>query len=254
MDWRHLLILLLIFLPLERLLPNRPEQAVLRNGWTTDVVYLLFNGFLIRMGWIGVLALAVPLIDAAAPADLQAFVASQPLWVQVPAVILIADFGFYLHHRLFHAVPFLWRFHAIHHSIEEMDWLAAHRVHPLDQLASTSMSVLPLLVLGFSAEAIAVHGLLYFLQSHLIHANTRLRMGPLEWLLASPHFHHWHHANAAAAHDRNFGGQTLIFDRLFGTLHLPQAFPARYGTDDALPADYPSQLTAPFKIRRRRFA
>ncbi|MGL6043873.1 MAG: sterol desaturase family protein, partial [Sandaracinobacteroides sp.] len=80
------------------------------------------------------------------------------------------------------------------------------------------------------------------------------RLGPLEWLIASPRYHHWHHANQAQAIDRNFGGQTLVWDRLFGTLYLPEPFPARYGTDEPLPADYPSQLMAPFKTRRRRFA
>lgn len=254
MDWQQILVLLLIFIPLERLLPNRKGQAVFRAFWVTDTVYLLFNGLLLRLLFVGLLALALPSIGRIVPADAQAFVAAQPLWVQLPVALLIADLGFYLHHRLFHAVPFLWRFHAIHHSITELDWLAAHRVHPIDQLASSSMSLLPLYALGFSAEAMALHGAIYFVQSHLVHSNTRLSLGPLEWLLASPRFHHWHHANTPAAHDRNFGGQLLIWDLLLGTLHMPQRFPARYGTDDSVPADYPGQMLAPFRLTRRRFA
>lgn len=246
MDWRQILVLLLIFAPLERLVPLRPHQGLFRRDWTIDTVYLIVNGFLIRLLFMGVLLMALPLMDGGSLAGVQARVSALPLWVQIPLAILIADLGFYLHHRLFHAVPALWKFHAVHHSIEQLDWLAAHRVHPVDQLASNCLSLLPLFALGFSAEAMAFHALSYFLQSHLIHANVRLRFGPLEWLLASPRFHHWHHADQRDAHDRNFGGQTLLWDRLFGTIHMPTMFPERYGTADAAPIGYLRQLAWPF--------
>ena len=246
MDWRQILVLLLIFIPLERLLPNRPEQGIFRRHWVTDSVYLLVNGLLIRFLFLGLLALALTVIDRTVPDALQAQVGGLPIWVQLPIAILIADLGFYVHHRLFHSVPLLWRFHAIHHSIEDLDWLAAHRVHPVDQLASSSLSLLPLFALGFSTDVIALHALIYFVHSHLLHANTRLRLGPLEWLVASPHFHHWHHAAEHAAFDRNFGGQTLIWDRLLGTLRLPESFPEGYGAADPVPSDYLRQLAWPF--------
>jgi sterol desaturase/sphingolipid hydroxylase (fatty acid hydroxylase superfamily) len=246
MDWRQILVLLVIFVPLERLFPARREQKLWRAHAMTDTVYMLVNSWVIRLG---ALLLVIPLLqvaDARAPEDVQAFIGGLPLAVQLPLAILVADFGFYLHHRLFHAVPALWRFHAVHHSITELDWLAAHRVHPVDQLASAALSTIPLYVLGFSAEALAAHAFLYFLHSHLVHSNTRLGFGPLDRLIASPRFHHWHHANAPDAHDRNFGGQLLVWDRLFGTLHLPDALPGRYGTDDPVPATYPRQLAWPF--------
>ncbi len=245
-DWRSLLVLLLIFVPLERLIPNRREQPILRRHWANDVVFLLVNGLVIRLLFVGLLALVLGPLERAVPAGITGFVAAQPIALQVVAAIIIGDLGFYLHHRLFHAVPFLWRFHAVHHSIEELDWLAAHRVHPLDQLVSTSFMMLPILLLGFGAPAIAITGFVYFLQSHLIHSNTRLSLGRLEWLVAAPRFHHWHHANEAAAFDHNFGGQLLIWDRVFGTLYLPDAMPRRYGVDLDVPALYPRQLAFPF--------
>lgn len=251
LDWRQLLVLLVLFVPLERLLPHRADQPILRPQWTLDAIYLLLNGILIRAGFVAVVALAMPAIDGLVPEALRAEVAGLPLWAQIPLAIVIADLGFYAHHRLFHAVPFLWRFHAIHHSIERLDWLAAHRVHPIDQVASAAMSLLPLYALGFSAEAMAVQAGLYFMQSHLVHSNTRLGLGPFDAVFASPRFHHWHHTNAAAAHDRNFGGQLLVWDRLFGTLHLPAAMPDRYGTDDPVPASYHRQLAWPFLPRSR---
>ena len=246
MDWRQLLVLVLIFAPLERIFPLRAHQGPLRRAWTTDTIYLLVNSFVVKFFFVGVLLLALPLIERSVPGSLQATVGGLPLWVQFPLAVVIADLGFYLHHRMFHAIPALWKFHAVHHSIEELDWLAAHRVHPFDQVVSNSMSLLPLFALGFSAEAMALHAVCYFVQSHLIHSNTRLRFGPLERLLASPHFHHWHHANHHEAHDRNFGGQTLIWDRLFGTLHQPQTFPAQYGAGDDVPPGYLRQMAWPF--------
>lgn len=246
MDWRQILVLLLIFVPLERLLPLRPNQGLFRRDWTTDSVYLIVNGFLIRFLFVGVLLLALPLFEHSGLSGVQAFTGELPLWLQIPLAILIADLGFYVHHRLFHAIPALWKFHAVHHSIEQLDWLAAHRVHPVDQIASNSLSLLPIFALGFSAEAMTFHAIAFFLQAHLVHANTRMRFGPLEWLFASPRFHHWHHADHQAAHDRNFGGQTLVWDRIFGTVYMPSTFPERYGAGDNAPTGYLQQLAWPF--------
>jgi sterol desaturase/sphingolipid hydroxylase (fatty acid hydroxylase superfamily) len=147
---------------------------------------------------------------------------------------------------MFHAVPFLWRFHAIHHSSEKLDWLAAHRVHPVDQVITKSASIVPLFALGFSEAAIAFWGIVYQWQSVYVHANCRIGLGPLGWLVATPHFHHWHHANHKEAWDRNFAGQLPFIDALFGTLYLPAGrMPERYGIDEPVPEHYVQQLLHP---------
>jgi sterol desaturase/sphingolipid hydroxylase (fatty acid hydroxylase superfamily) len=138
----------------------------------------------------------------------------------------------------------------VHHSIEAMDWLAAHRVHPIDQILTKSASFLPVFALGFAMEPILIFALLYQWQSLLIHANTRIGFGPLRWIVASPHFHHWHHANDAAARDKNFAGQLSLLDLCFGTLHLPRRAPERYGIDEAMPRSYLGQLAYPFARQR----
>ena len=121
--------------------------------------------------------------------------------------------------------------------------MAAHRVHPLDQILTKAASVLPVFALGFSDAAIAIFALSYQCQSLLIHSNTRIGFGPLKWVLASPPFHHWHHANEPDAIDKNFAAQLPFIDALGGTLFLPpQRMPARYGTDDPVPALYHQQL------------
>ncbi|HSF91885.1 MAG TPA: sterol desaturase family protein, partial [Paracoccaceae bacterium] len=158
-----------------------------------------------------------------------------------------ADLGFYAAHRTFHAVPFLWRFHSVHHSIEQMDWLAAHRVHPVDQIITATASLLPLYLLGFPTLPIAVYAVIYQWQSLLIHSNVRINFGPLKWLLASPQFHHWHHANQKEAYDKNFSAQLPFIDAILGTMYLPkdEAHPEKYGTDDPVPPLYHQQLIYP---------
>lgn len=244
-DIKAILLVALIFIPLELIVPLRADQKLLRKQWLNDVVYLLLNGFLISFGLMIVLSGVMALVHPLIPHSWQGVVASQPLWLQVIEVLVLADLGFYWTHRLFHAVPMLWKFHAVHHSIEELDWLAAHRVHPLDQAITKSMSYLPAFALGFSPAAIVIFGLVYKWHALAIHSNTRMGIGPLKWIFASPRFHHWHHANQVEAHDKNFAGQLSVIDLLFGTLHMPGSMPARYGSDDRVPALYHEQLLYP---------
>ncbi len=253
LDLRALAVLALVFVPLERLAAWRPGQSLLRRGWWRDLVcYQLLNRPLVGVALAGAVAIAAALGHALVPGAWQARVARQPLWLQVPVAIVLSDLGFYAAHRLFHAVPWLWRFHAVHHSIEEMDWLAAARVHPLDHLVTKGLSLLPVYALGFSTAAIAVYAAIYFWQSILIHSNVRLRFGPLRWVLASPEFHHWHHGNEPAAYNRNFAGQLPVLDLLFGTLHMPDGqMPERYGVGEILPSTYAGQLAYPFRRTSR---
>lgn len=245
-DLKAILIIALIFIPLERLLPLHEEQPLTRRHWLNDLVYLLVNGIVIKIGLLVVVGTAMLVLRRFIPAELTQAVQSQPIWLQAIEVVILADTGFYLAHRAFHAVPFLWRFHSIHHSIEEMDWLAAHRVHPIDQILTKSASFLPVFALGFSSPAILIFTLLYQWQSLFIHSNTRIKFGPLKWLLASPQFHHWHHANERQAYDKNFAGQLPLLDMLGGTLFMPDRMPEKYGTDDPVPSLYHQQLAYPF--------
>ena len=247
-DLQMLVLAVLVFVPLERIFALRHEQGPLRNLWKLDTLYLLVNGTLIGFGSKAVLFLGLLLIGWLVPVALQAWVSSQPVWLQLPFLIILADLGFYSAHRMFHAVPWLWKFHSVHHSIEDMDWLAAHRVHPLDQSLTHGASFLPILALGFSTSAIVVYGVLYHWQSLFIHSNIKIELGPLGRIFASPRFHHWHHANHPEAFDKNFAGQLSFLDAIFGTLHMPaEKMPERYGTDAALPPTYVGQLLYPLQ-------
>lgn len=251
LDWfdiRSFLLFFLVFAPLEHLLPLRDAKKVLRAGFATDVLHVFVSGFFIRVGMFLVVWWATQAGSWAVPALWRETLAAWPLWLQVVAVTVIADLGFYLSHRLMHSVPVLWHFHAVHHSSEEMDWLASFRVHPVDQVIVKGTSLLPVFALGFATEAIAIAGVIYQWQALLIHSNVRVSFGPLRWLVASPEFHHWHHSNHREAYDKNFSGQLLLWDLLFRTVHLPKgAMPERYGINDPVPRDYALQITYPFK-------
>jgi lathosterol oxidase len=180
-------------------------------------------------------------------------VAALPLVAQVPLVILVADFAQYWVHRAFHAVPWLWRFHAVHHSAERMDWLAGSRLHLVDVVVTRGLSYVPIFVLGFSTAALYVYVFIVAAQATFLHANVRWRLWPIRRLVATPAFHHWHHAAEPEAVDKNFAVHTPLWDLAFGTYHLPERWPSAYGISGgaSVGRGWWRQLVGPF-VRRRR--
>lgn len=250
-DLRRLLLLVVVFVPAERIISMRPKQKLFRPGWTNDVFFYMANAPIIGIGISAIVLATIVTAEWLIPAWIRLAVADQPFWLQTAEVILLADIGFYGAHLAFHKIHWLWKFHAIHHSIEELDWLAAHRVHPVDQIITKGASLLPIFALGFSEVAIGIYALVYGWHSIMLHANIKISFGPLRWLVASPEFHHWHHANQRAAYDKNFAGQLSILDVVFRTAYMPKGqMPTRYGTDDPVPRTYFAQLAYPFRKKR----
>jgi len=253
LDWLalDLLLLVVIFVPLERAFARLPEQPVFRRGWRTDLAYFFVSHLLVQLVALATVAPATLLFRWAAWPVLQAAVAGQPLALQVVEAALVADLASYAVHRAFHAVPWLWRFHAIHHSSEAMDWLAGSRLHLVDVVATRAIAFVPLFVLGFAPAALAGYLVWVAAQATWIHANLRWRTGWLDHALATPRFHHWHHAADPAALDKNFAVHFPWLDRLFGTHYLPaDAWPARYGVlADEPPDGFAAQLVWPFSRR-----
>lgn len=235
---REILILALIFVPLERVFAIYAGRKLLRANLTTDLIYLFFIGHLIRMGNLVVVILVLVGVDAIVPPSVHAAIQSQPLVLQLIETMILADIFQYLAHRAFHAVPFLWRFHSVHHSSEELDWLSAYRVHPIDQIVTKAVSLLPVFALGFSTETLAIFFVIQQFHAILVHANIKLNLGPLNWLVVTPQFHHWHHANEKSAYDKNFAAQFPLIDYIGGTMNLPEnRYPEQYGADDAPPSN-----------------
>jgi len=238
-------LLALIFGPLEQLCGLR-HQKLWRSGWATDTFYYFSGYFVGRLGAGLALWLAMHGVAWGIPPTWQSAIAAQPTGLQLIEAVVIADAGYYLAHRLLHTVPLLWRFHAIHHSVEQMDWLATVRVHPLDQIFTKLFQMVPLYALGFSAKTFVSYALFSAAIAFLIHSNLRLRFGPLRWLVATPEFHHWHHSYDPQIKNCNLAAQLPLIDWLFGSLHCPaKARPRTFGISDPVPEGYLGQFFYP---------
>ena len=244
-----LAILAVIFIPLERLFALHPRR-VLRPGWRTDLVHYLVNGAALRIGLIVSVVVFGGVLRVFVPTPLRNAVAANPGWVQVAAGLAIATIGAYAGHRAAHEVPLLWRFHRVHHSIRDLDWLAANHLHPLDETFVRSVAVLPLYALGFGRVSLGAFLIVLTLQAIFIHANVRVNFGVLRWVIGTPQYHHWHHAREPLAYNSNYAGEFPFLDALFGTLYFPaNRWPAQYGVDDTEPDGYLRQLAWPFRTR-----
>ena len=242
-----MVVLAIIFVPLERLFALRPRR-ILRRGWRTDVVHYLINGAALKVGIIVAVVVVGTVLRAFVPLSFRSAIAASPSWAQIFATLAITTVGGYAGHRAAHEVPLLWRFHRVHHSIRELDWLAANHLHPLDQIFVRSAAVLPVYALGFGRLSLGAFVVLTTLQAIFVHANVRLTFGPLRWLIATPQFHHWHHAREPEAYNSNYAGEFPAVDALFGTLYLPvQRWPTQYGIDEHEPAGYLRQLVWPLR-------
>jgi sterol desaturase/sphingolipid hydroxylase (fatty acid hydroxylase superfamily) len=239
---------------LERLSPARPHQRTLRRSLPWDFVYLVFNGH-----YLGVLlgmafaATAGPLLEwTGVEAVLgRSYASSWPFPVQALVAVVALDFVQWNIHRLLHAVPALWRFHQVHHSVVngEMDWIVSFRFHWMEAVVYKALQYAPLALLGFSGEALMLHAVLGTLIGHLNHANLDWGHGAWRYVLNSPRMHLWHH-DADAPRARNFGIIFSAWDWLFGTAFLPAGPPAHLGFAgvEALPADFPRRSLWPLRF------
>ena len=245
----NLLLYSAVFVPLERLFALREEQPVFRRQWRVDLAYFFVNSLLIEVLTIFTLKPALILFDWARAPWLGSAVTALPFVLELPLLVLVADLTQYWVHRTFHSVPFLWPFHAVHHSAEEMDWLAGSRLHLVDVIVTRGLTYVPIFVLGFSNTALTVYVFLVAAQATFIHANVRWEFRPVRRFIATPAFHHWHHSADRDAVDKNFAVHTPIWDMLFGTYYFPDRWPTRYGLGGGrkVPSGWLKQLVHPLR-------
>jgi sterol desaturase/sphingolipid hydroxylase (fatty acid hydroxylase superfamily) len=253
LDWFILDLLgsTLIFVALEKLFPLYRDQLVFRPEWQTDLKHFAVNHFL-----VGLILLTVNFtihhgFGWLVSHDFQLAVQRVPFVWQLLFCILVADLSQYWTHRAYHEIPFLWKFHAVHHSAKTMDWLAGSRQHVLEIVATRVLVLAPLFVLGFRESVINAYILIVGFQAVLNHANVHVPWGPLRYLIVTPDFHHWHHSSDTEAIDRNYAAHYAFLDHFFGTaVKSEKRLPEKYGVvGDYMPDGWTAQQAFPFKAK-----
>jgi lathosterol oxidase len=246
LDYALLLLIVYSFvmIPLEKVFGRREQGGVFRKGWAVDLTYFFVSTMLVQVTTYLSLQPAFVLFEWAVVPEVQAIVRSQPIVLQIVEIMFLADLMQYWVHRLFHEISWLWKFHAVHHSAEVMDWMAGNRLHIVDLALTRSMVFVPAFVLGFADLAIYFYIVIVAVQSVFIHANLNWNFGWLEYVLTTPRFHHWHHALEREATDKNFAVHFPVLDLMFGTFYLPagNVWPAGYGVHSSdVPEHYFAQ-------------
>jgi len=242
---------------LERFKPWRREQKVLRQGVGQDLFWLLFNGHYLGLIMALVTGRAVQLFNAflynlgaPVPESLE-LLAGQPLWLQFIIFLILKDFIEWNIHRLLHNVPWLWEFHKLHHSIEELDWIGNFRFHWGEIIVYKTLAYLPLVILGIDGRVMLAIAVLWTLMLDLNHANIPLDWGPLRYILNSPKMHVWHHdVELHGKGGQNFGQVLSVWDWLFRTAYWPEDTerPPKFGFKgmESYPKNIVRRLLYPF--------
>jgi sterol desaturase/sphingolipid hydroxylase (fatty acid hydroxylase superfamily) len=250
LDWFILDLLgsTLIFVFIEKLFPLKRDQPVFRAEWQTDAHYFIVGHLLIGFVLLAVNRMVHTGFAWAVHPPLQQAIRDLPFVAELLLAILVADLAQYWLHRAYHEVPWLWRIHAVHHSVRTMDWLAGSRMHLAEIIVTRAAVLAPIYVLGFSKEAIDAYIVIVGFQAVFNHANVSVKLGPLSKIVVTPNFHHWHHSQDTEAIDRNYAAHFAFLDHLFGTaVRADRDWPQRYGVKgDYMPDGFVRQQLFPF--------
>ena len=243
----------LVLAVLERVLPYRREWVHSKGDLRADVAHFFLTAIpanelvkvainfalVVAAGW-GLSEFGVKLWPTAWPMAAQLFLA-----------VLLAELGHYSFHRWAHEWPWLWRFHAVHHSAPRLYWLNATRFHPVDLFGTLLAQYVPLFVLGIPAHAFATYAIFTGVYGQLQHANIDVHTGRLRWLFSTPELHRWHHSTLPAEGNNNYGAIFSVWDWVFGTFFFPRdrAFTGPVGIADRpdFPTGWLGQLGSPLR-------
>ena len=240
-------VLFLLVVPFEKIFPRHKGQRIRRPHVGTDIAYLLASPAL------NVVTIAVAIAVGVASLAWIPGLAIRPLVALIPpaaapfVAVVLFDITTYWIHRWSHEVPILWRFHAVHHSTENLDWVSGFRAHPLDGALLAPPFVF-LIAAGFNPELAGALAIIQLILGIFLHANVRWKWRPLHRILITPEFHHWHHTNDPRAIHSNYSVFLPLWDQIFGTYFMPwNRRPDRYGIDEHMPTGVVAQLRHPLR-------
>lgn len=246
--------LFVLVVPFEKLYPRQRGQRLRRPMVGTDIGFALLAPLLNVVGITAFIAIGTLSFFWLPGLAMRPLVAQIPLGALPFVGFVVFDFVAYWTHRFAHEVPFMWRFHSVHHSPEHMDWVSGFRIHPLDGVV-IAPAFFFLLGAGFDAELAGIFAVFQVVLGIFFHANVRVRWRRLDRIVANPEFHHWHHSSEPDAVGHNYGGALPWWDLMFGTFFMPKHTsgrrPQRYGVAEPLPPTLLGQLTYPCRGARQ---
>ncbi|WP_083261394.1 sterol desaturase family protein [Crocinitomix algicola] len=227
--WLLIGLSLLVWL-LEIVFPWRKNQPVFRKDFWLDAFYMIFNFFLFRLIIFAAIAnITEQGFINIVGGDLSAYslfnLSSLHPVLQFIIFFLALDFVQWFTHFLLHRFNFLWRFHQVHHSVEQMGFAAHLRYHWMENVFYTPMKYLAMLFIGgFTLETAFIAHYLAIAIGHINHANIDISYGPLKYVFNNPRMHIWHHAYELPddhQYGANFGISLSLWDYIFRTNYVP---------------------------------
>jgi sterol desaturase/sphingolipid hydroxylase (fatty acid hydroxylase superfamily) len=234
----------------ERVSPYRKGLAFFREGFWIDLVWYT----LIQSYFLKILIFDYVIAPVQHHFDWSAFqfVKDWPLAVQVLFFLVTHDLYIYLFHRFQHSNKVFWRIHEAHHSGKEVDFLSGSRSHVIEIIINQTIEFAPIILFGADPAVIPIKALLDAMFGMFIHANVKVKLGKLKYIINSPELHLWHHANYLEVFHANFATKFAIWDHLFGTAydpgHAPGNLPENWGLGYEYPKDY--FLQQAFSVKR----
>lgn len=241
----------------EIIAPWRKDQAVLRKDFFLDGFYMFFNFFLFSLiGYNAISNVGVNFFS-----DLLAFfgvdnlmaveVQSWPSWAKLLFMFILADFIQWNTHRLLHRIPWMWEFHKVHHSVQEMGFAAHFRFHWMETVIYKTIQYIPLVMIGFGLQDFFIVHIASVAIGHLNHSNIRITYGPLKYIINNPVMHIWHHAkDLPEPYGVNYGISLSLWDFIFRTAYIPgngRDEPLGFEKIENFPKSFWKQLIHPFK-------
>lgn len=243
----------LVVLGLERVLPHREDWSQGDGQVLNDLGHAIFGTGLGALAGNAVLGFAIPPVQTWLWGERTWWPSEWPLALQVLAIYLIADLGRYWQHRLHHMVPFLWRFHALHHSVARMSVWKTSRSHFVERFLQQVFMFGLLQLAGCPLEVLVWYIIPNSVIGLLDHSNVEVDLGPLERVIMGPRAHRLHHSAALEDIDTNFGSAICVWDVVFRTFRDPTKVPSPpvVGiTNDPVPSSFVGQYFSPFAWER----